>query len=129
MVVLGPQLDLMIWEVFSNLNDSMILWNGAKAGNPHLTMSKWEGKSHPASSSVGTLFWLWDILFYSSVWPIFCPAKLWKDDVWNPAGKGGIGLFSPVAECLRLFATHWVSASAFIVTKPWGECHWRNGHQ
>lgn len=34
---------------------SKSITKGDKAGNPHLTMSKWEEKSHPATSSVGTL--------------------------------------------------------------------------
>lgn len=59
------------------------------------------------------LLWMWDFLFYSALWPIFHSAKLWEDEVWNPAGKGGIKLFSPVAQHLRLPATHWVSASVY----------------
>lgn len=51
-------------------------------------------KSHPATSSVGTFLCMWDFLFYSAIWPIFRPAKLWE--VWNPAGESGMRLFSPV---------------------------------
>lgn len=48
---------------------------------------------------------MWDFLFYSALRAVFSPAKLREDEVWNPAGGGGIRLFSPVAERLTLRPT------------------------
>lgn len=60
--------------------------------NPHLTISKWEEKSHPAASSVDTLLGTGISCFTVPYDPFSIPTRCWRLR-WN--GEGGMGLFLP----------------------------------